>query len=266
MFGEYDTFYSHLLKQLNDQFDTNIGIRGILLNVGYMNESQHHSTFGVEYSHNAIERDAYNRINSVFSYIGQGGVYGPWILSSLRSTPQCKATNLYPECYRGRWSGQLRLSYISALTSTTLAEGCYREMFKDCNILSVPSLSATTLAKDCYRDMFNGCVELTSSPSLSASTLAEGCYYGMFKDCTSIRNAGYLSGRIVPKNAFRDMFNGCTSLIQIAGLDGQYFGEDSCNSMFKNCQSLQRKPVYTAVDASVGYDTDMYYGCTSLEN
>jgi hypothetical protein len=49
----------------------------------------------------------------------------------------------------------------SILPATTLAEGCYYNMFSDCSSLTkAPELPATTLADYCYNNMFSGCSKL----------------------------------------------------------------------------------------------------------
>lgn len=72
-----------------------------------------------------------------------------------------------------------------ALPATTLAKGCYYNMFYGCTGLTrAPELPATTLANNCYRGMFKGCTGLTSAPELPATTLASNCYREMFQNCS----------------------------------------------------------------------------------
>ena len=60
-------------------------------------------------------------------------------------------------------------------------------MFSRCTSLTtVPALPATTLAHGCYQNMFFGCTSLTTAPELPAETLADYCYADMFGDCTSL--------------------------------------------------------------------------------
>lgn len=49
-------------------------------------------------------------------------------------------------------------------------------------------LPATTLAEECYRDMFKGCSKLKKAPFLPATTLADKCYDEMFSGCTSLQS------------------------------------------------------------------------------
>ena len=72
------------------------------------------------------------------------------------------------------------------LPATTLAEGCYRDMFSFCNLTTVPELPATVMKKECYYGMFWSCKGLTTAPELPATTLAESCYWGMFDDCKKL--------------------------------------------------------------------------------
>lgn len=57
-------------------------------------------------------------------------------------------------------------------------------MFRDALVADASQLdlSETTLAEGCYADMFDGCSELTDSPILPAPTLAQYCYNWMFEE------------------------------------------------------------------------------------
>ena len=73
------------------------------------------------------------------------------------------------------------------LPATTLANGCYMEMFGKCNHLTTaPELPATTLAGSCYMLMFQDCSSLTTAPELPATTLAGQCYMQMFCGCSNL--------------------------------------------------------------------------------
>lgn len=74
------------------------------------------------------------------------------------------------------------------LPATTLAEGCYSNMFMACySLTTAPSLPATTLAGGCYYEMFMACRSLTTLPQLPATTLTNYCYYYMFYSCDNIK-------------------------------------------------------------------------------
>ena len=73
------------------------------------------------------------------------------------------------------------------LPATTLAYGCYSEMFYSCySLTTAPELPATTLTGDCYYWMFMGCSSLTTAPELPATTLATSCYQNMFNGCSKL--------------------------------------------------------------------------------
>ena len=73
------------------------------------------------------------------------------------------------------------------LPDTTLSQGCYFSMFKNCaSLTAAPKLPATTLAPICYRSMFDRCTSLTTAPVLPATTLVTDCYRSMFYNCSSL--------------------------------------------------------------------------------
>lgn len=100
------------------------------------------------------------------------------------------------------------------LPATTLAEGCYYEMFRDCSSLtSAPELPATTLAGGCYMNMFQNCSSLETAPSiLPAITLAENCYSYMFYGCGSLTSAPELPATTLVDGCYQGMFADCSSL------------------------------------------------------
>lgn len=72
------------------------------------------------------------------------------------------------------------------LPAKTLADCCYRQMFKGCTSLTTaPKLPATTLAKQCYYSMFDSCTSLTSAYVKATYTGGNGECTNMFKDCTA---------------------------------------------------------------------------------
>ena len=97
------------------------------------------------------------------------------------------ATTLAEGCYQEMFQGCTSLTTAPALPARTLATSCYYYMFGNCTSLTAaPALSATTLVNSCYGFMFAGCTSLTTAPELPATTLATWCYYGMFSNCTSL--------------------------------------------------------------------------------
>ena len=99
------------------------------------------------------------------------------------------------------------------LPATTLATGCYNNMFYGCSSLTAPSiLPATTLASNCYGSMFYGCSSLTVAPELPATTLAGACYGNMFNGCTSLTTAPELPATTLNVMCYNSMFQKCSSL------------------------------------------------------
>ena len=109
------------------------------------------------------------------------------------------------------------LTTAPALPATTLAENCYRYMFRDCTSLTTaPALPATTLAERCYYYMFTGCSSLTTTPTtLPAMTLAWRCYYYMFGSCSSLTTAPALPATTLASECYSGMFYGCSNLASI---------------------------------------------------
>jgi hypothetical protein len=74
-----------------------------------------------------------------------------------------------------------------------------------------PELPATTLAESCYRTMFRSCKLLTTAPSLPATTLAESCYREMFMLCGKLNNIKMLATDISEPDCLTDWVNGVAS-------------------------------------------------------
>ena len=98
------------------------------------------------------------------------------------------------------------------LPATTLTQGCYKLMFKNCkHITTLPELPSTTLAHSCYQSMFQGCTSLTTAPVLPATTLASYCYSYMFNCCTSLNYIKCLATNISATNCTTNWVNGVSA-------------------------------------------------------
>ena len=125
------------------------------------------------------------------------------------------------------------------LPATTLANGCYQNMFNKCTSLTTaPELPATALASNCYQYMFGGCTSLTTAPALPATTLAGGCYSGMFNNCTSLTTAPELPATTLIDSCYGGMFYGCTSLTTAPELPATTLADWCYQEMFMDCASL----------------------------
>ena len=125
------------------------------------------------------------------------------------------------------------------LPATTLAEGCYYQMFWWCRQLtSIPELPATTLSKDCYAYMFYHCMGLTEVPELPATTLAPGAYSHMFTVCENITSAAELPATILYSHCYESMFEGCKKLITPPTLPATTLADYCYSNMFQDCRRL----------------------------
>ena len=75
-------------------------------------------------------------------------------------------------------------------------------LFKNSKVRNAENLAlpATTLASGCYTNMFYGCTSLTAAPELPATTLASGCYSSMFYGCTNLNYIKMLATDISATN------------------------------------------------------------------
>lgn len=148
---------------------------------------------------------------------------------------------------------------------TTLAEGCFKEMFNNCtHLTAVPELKATTMAERCYEHMFAGCVELAKPPVLQANTLAVSCYKEMFKNCAKLAKVPELNATTVPSYAYASMFEGCTSIKQYIPVSAT-FGDHAMNKMFYSCSGLQYVADFVGTGTlAQGVLDEAFRYCTSL--
>ena len=152
-----------------------------------------------------------------------------------------------------------------SLPATTLAIGCYSQMFYGCTSLTTaPELTATTLAEDCYSNMFYGCTSLTTAPELPATTLVANCYWHMFYNCTSLTTAPELPATTLATQCYSAMFYNCASLTKAPELPATTLANYCYSTMFYGCTSLTKAPELPATTlANYCYD-NMFQGCTNL--
>ena len=147
----------------------------------------------------------------------------------------------------------------------TMANYCYRYMFRDCTGLTrAPALSATTLSTYCYSNMFQGCTGLTQAPALPATTLADDCYNDMFYGCTSLTQAPALPATTLKNYCYQSMFRACTSLTQAPALPATTLADYCYNDMFYSCTGLTQAPALPATTLKNYCYQGMFYDCTSL--
>ena len=169
--------------------------------------------------------------------------------------------------FLGLFKGCKTLKSVSEnfLPATTLADGCYQEMFYGCTSLTkAPALPATTLAHGCYILMFSGCTSLTTAPALPATTLAEYCYFDMFMYCTALTSAPKISAITLAEGCCYQMFYGCESLTSSPDLSATTLAENCCYRMFYMCTSLTKAPALPATTLAISCYREMFEGCSSL--
>ena len=151
------------------------------------------------------------------------------------------------------------------LPATTLAGGCYENMFKDCTgLTAAPALPATNLAFYCYNGMFSGCTGLTAAPELPATTLTSSCYGNMFNGCTGLTAAPELPATTLANYCYSSMFEGCTGLTAAPKLPAMTLTDWCYRAMFYGCTGLTAAPALPATTLANGCYYAMFMGCTSL--
>ena len=174
-------------------------------------------------------------------------------------------TSLASGCYSNMFYDCTALTSAPALPATTLASNCYNSMFWGCTSLTTaPKLPNTTLAPYCYKRMFYGCTSLTTAPSLPATTLVEGCYQNMLSGCTSLTSAPKLPATTIADYCYSGMFSGCTSLTSAPALPATTLAEGCYLSMFSSCSSLTSAPKLPATTLASYCYRLMFRNCTSL--
>ena len=124
------------------------------------------------------------------------------------SNLQLPATTLAEGCYREMFKGCIKMASAPVLPATDLEKACYYAMFYNTALTTTPVLLATTLKDYCYMYMFSYCASLTETPHVAATSLASNCYYAMFEQCTGLKKAYVKAACSITYTDY--MFNGCT--------------------------------------------------------
>lgn len=152
------------------------------------------------------------------------------------------------------------------LPATTMDNGCYMEMFRDCtNLVNGPSLlSATSLAPYCYTAMFYNCRNLTTFPVvLPATTVADYCYQLMFAYCYHITSTPELPATTLAEGCYDSMFYLCPRLTTAPTLPATTLATDCYNGMFRSCK-LTTAPDLPAATLVSGCYRYMFNNCNYL--
>lgn len=144
---------------------------------------------------------------------------------------------LTANCYESIFQGCTNLTSGPSLPASSLANSCYKAMFKNSGLTSAPALNATTLVEACYYSMFEGCTGLALAPALNATTLAASCYQAMFKGCTSLSTSSspiFLPASTLETNCYYEMFNGASGVNEIICLATDISAENCTYNWLKN--------------------------------
>lgn len=202
-------------------------------------------------------------------------------------------STVYSSCYESMYEGCTALTDFEDLPATTLADSCYKAMFKGTGIVDLtgkylPANIGTT-GQYVYQSMFEGCESLTDVPAdfIRATTFRSvGCCQAMFKGCKKLSVAPYLNPTdlIAAGAAFQEMFMACyeektiegetvyTGLTRMAYLPGESHSRipftsaqsSAFEQMFNGCMALEEVPV---MDITVALDTAlkaMFMSCKSI--
>lgn len=121
----------------------------------------------------------------------------------------------------------------------SMAEGCYYEMFRDCQTLtSCPELPAVDLTKECYRGMFHTCMSLRKAPELPATVMADSCYAWMFVDCKHLIDPPALPATTLAPRCYESMFRRCSLLATVAALPATDLPDECYAAMYFNCYNI----------------------------
>ena len=141
-------------------------------------------------------------------------------------------------------------------------------MFRDTGLKTAPTLPATTLAPGCYSDMFYGCKQLSSAQEeLKAENVPSSAYSNMFNGCALI-TAPKIAGKTFGYGACSHMFEGCTALTKAPDLRGSFTDGASFafNYMFSGCSSLENAPALGMSNLTQCCYQDIFRGCKALKS
>jgi hypothetical protein len=104
------------------------------------------------------------------------------------------------------FEGCLSLISTPKLPLATLANSCYKNMFKNCELITntLTELPASVLSDYCYYGMFEGCKSLTQAPELLGDSLKPSCYERMFYNCENLNFIKLYAKNIDADNSLRD--------------------------------------------------------------
>ena len=150
----------------------------------------------------------------------------------------------------------------------------FQRLFYQSNVVSASALTLpATTAEGCFKEMFEQCELLVDAPDIRAEEIADRACEQMFMNCPSLRIPPAISSRYIGDNGFAEMFSYCTSLTASTEIDvvsagsgaGYGFGGFACYQMFYGCEALKTARKIKAATAYNNAFREMFGSCTALE-
>lgn len=212
--------------------------------------------------------DGFNEVTTIpSSYCFYKLFFGISLIYDI-SALRLPATSLQIGCYREMFKGCNLITAAPELPAMATKNYCYESMFMGCtSLISAPELPATTTTLYCYQNMFNGCSALVDGPLvLPAEKIAGAAYYSMFEGCTSLKNAPYIAGTDNSGwSGTAAMFKGCKSLVECPKFSFETVGSNACREMFMDCNELINPPkILPATTLADSCYQSMFYSCHKL--
>lgn len=178
--------------------------------------------------------------------------YGLFKQTSLKSTNNSHSTTGYFDFHQ------------MVLPATTLAEGCYEEMFEGCSgIIQGPiNLPATIATPSCYMNMFKGCKSLINMPYINATTLYADSCHSMFADCSSlVFTTPFNNFQSISPHCCEEMFGYCTNIKYFPDITVNVINQKSFYKMFTSCPALKYPPSLQSNTVNLHGCAYMFAGC-----
>jgi len=183
------------------------------------------------------------------------------VIGTIGNTHAC--ANMFQGC--------TKLQRIPIMKIGKLGNYCFYQQFYECTALTMvaDTLYNTTLANGCYCEMFDYCSAITDNRGLvlPATTLAPNCYHNMFYKCTGMTTTwDNLEVDVVGTESCLRMYQYCTKLAKAPSIVADSIAPRGCKEMFLNCGASIKSAddsIVARVVAANGL-TDIYKSCTAL--
>ena len=136
-------------------------------------------------------------------------------------------------------------------SGVTNMEGCFKGCTRLTHAPAIPS-GPTTM-----RECFKGCTALRQASNIPSTVRnMNKCFEG----CTKLTGAPKIESGVTN---MENSFSGCTDLTQGPDIPSTVYNMYQC---FQGCTSLQELKLMCNYDDSITYFTEVFYGCSNLNN